>query len=215
MPSPRFWKMCLSALNGAWPTQVTPSPPMWLISEVRRSGIQIAMPWQPMPAMRAAAFRHAVDVLCGQPEQKNGVRATLARRRGQKLLLGFEAGQPLLELGDSPRVLHQPVGDHHGDAGRRQLAFARQDDAAGLVGLADDQRPAVGRRVVEDADELVLEVGALLLDDDHFLQALGEAPRAFRLERPGHADLVEADAERLARAPRSMPRSSSAWRVSR
>ena len=83
-----------------------------------------------------------------------------------------------------------------------------------LVGLADDQRPAVGRRVVEEADELVLEVGALLLDDDHFLQAFGEAPRAFRLERPGHADLVEADAERLARSS-LMPRSSSAWRVSR
>jgi hypothetical protein len=30
--------------------------------------------------------------------------------------------------------------------------------------LADDQRPAVGRQVVEQADELVLEVGALLLE---------------------------------------------------
>jgi hypothetical protein len=56
----------------------------------------------------------------------------------------------------------------------------------------------VGRRVVKDADQLVFQVRALLLDHDHFLQAFGEAPRALGLQRPGHADLVETDAERPA-----------------
>ena len=68
--------MCLSDVNGAWPIHATPSPPMWLISAVRRSGIQIAMPWQPMPAMARLPSGTLVEVLCGQPEQKNGVRAT-------------------------------------------------------------------------------------------------------------------------------------------
>jgi hypothetical protein len=121
----------------------------------------------------------------------------LGRRRGEKFFLRFEAGQPLAQFGRLALMLHQPVGDHHGDAGRRQLALARQNDAAGLVGLADDQGPTVGWQVVEKADELVFEVGAFLLDDDYFLQAFGEAPGTFGFQRPGNADLVEADAERL------------------
>jgi len=35
--------MCFSRVNGAWPTQGTPSPPMWLKVAVRRSGIQVTM----------------------------------------------------------------------------------------------------------------------------------------------------------------------------
>jgi hypothetical protein len=96
-----------------------------------------------------------------------------------------------------------------------QLALAREE-GYGLSSsvLPITSGPAICRRVVEDADELVLEVGALLLDDDHLLQASAKRPRAFGLERPGDADLVEADAERLA-ALVARPRSSSAWRVSR
>ena len=32
------------------------------------------MPWQPMPAMARLPSGSRVEVLCGQPEQKNGVR---------------------------------------------------------------------------------------------------------------------------------------------
>jgi len=40
--SPRLAKMCLTSVNGAWPTQVTPSPPMWVKVAVLRS-IQVTM----------------------------------------------------------------------------------------------------------------------------------------------------------------------------
>ena len=70
MPSPRFWNTCFISVNGAWPIQGTPSPPIWLKNMVRRSGIQIAIEWQPMPAKARLPSGTLVEVLCGQPEQK-------------------------------------------------------------------------------------------------------------------------------------------------
>jgi hypothetical protein len=49
-----------------------------------------------------------------------------------------ETGETLLQLRRLAGVLHQAGGDHHGDAGRVELAFAGQQGAAGFVGLADD-----------------------------------------------------------------------------
>ena len=142
MPSPRFWKMCLSDVNGAWPIQVTPSPPIWVISDVRRSGIQIAMPWQPMPAMaRLPSGTLGRGVVRAARAEERRARH-LRRRRGQQLLLGFEAGQRAgCSSGDSPPcfirrpaiTMATPVGDSSPSLG--------QHEAAGLVGLADDQRP--------------------------------------------------------------------------
>src|ERR1700674_5807327 len=65
--------MCLVDVNGAWPTHGTPSPPMCVKVDVERS-IQIAMTWQPMPAVARLPSGTLVDVLCGQPEQKYGTR---------------------------------------------------------------------------------------------------------------------------------------------
>ena len=53
--------------------QLTPSPPIWISEEVSRS-IQLAMKWQPMPASALEPSGTRVEVLCGQPEQKYGVR---------------------------------------------------------------------------------------------------------------------------------------------
>ena len=94
--------MCLSEVNGAWPTQATPSPPMWLISEVRRSGIQIAMPWQPMPAMARLPSGTRVEVLCGQPEQKYGVRATLGGGAASSFSLASRRASRCWSSGESP-----------------------------------------------------------------------------------------------------------------
>ena len=69
MPSPRFWNTCGVLENGAWPTQVTPSPPIWVSVSVPRS-IQVAMVWQPMPPSAREPSGSRVEVLCGQPEQK-------------------------------------------------------------------------------------------------------------------------------------------------
>src|SRR3546814_2020800 len=55
--------------------------------------------------------------------------------------------------------------------------------------------------VVELLLELVLDERALLLDDDQFVQPLGEPPHALRLQRPGHGDLVDGEAD-LARQRR-------------
>src|ERR687894_2986931 len=53
--------------------QLTPSPPIWISDDVSRS-IQLAMKWQPMPASAFEPSGTLVDELCGQPEQKYGVR---------------------------------------------------------------------------------------------------------------------------------------------
>ena len=94
--------MWLSEWNGAWPTQPTPSPPMWEISDVRRSGIQIAMPWQPMPAMARLPSGTLVEVLCGQPEQKNGVRATLGGGADRSFSFASRRARRWRSSGDSP-----------------------------------------------------------------------------------------------------------------
>src|SRR5258705_5415771 len=77
----------------------------------------------------------------------------------------------------------------------RGLAAAAAPFAA-VVELADDARRAHAfLPVVELFLDLVLDQLALLLDHQDFLQALGEAPRAVRLERPGHGHLVDPDTD--------------------
>ncbi len=66
--------MCGVSVNGAWPIHDAPSPPIWVKVSVVRSGIQAAMKWQPMPATAREPSGTRVEVLCGQPEQKYGVR---------------------------------------------------------------------------------------------------------------------------------------------
>ncbi len=82
---------------------------------------------------------------------------------------------------------------HHG---RRQLAGAWQQDRAGLVGLADDARPARRLDIVEELDQLVLDEAALLLDDQNIFETLREGQRALRLQRPSQPDFIDANAER-------------------
>ena len=73
MPSPRFWKIWSRFENGAWPIHCAPSPPIWVKPTVERS-IHSAMKWQPMPAPAIEPSGTLVEELCGQPEQKKGVR---------------------------------------------------------------------------------------------------------------------------------------------
>src|SRR6202035_4604306 len=81
---------------------------------------------------------------------------------------------------------------HHGG---RQLAGAWQEHRAGLVGLADDARPARRLDIIEELYQLVLDEAALLFDDEHVFNALREGQRALRLQRPRQRDFVDADAE--------------------
>ena len=77
----------------------------------------------------------------------------------------------------------------------RRLAAAAAPFAA-VVELADHARRAHAfLPVVELFLDLVLDELALFLDHQNLFQAVGEAPRALRLERPGHGDLVDAQAD--------------------
>src|SRR2546426_10447184 len=75
-------------------------------------------------------------------------------------------------------------------AGRLAAAAA---PLAAVVELADHARRAHAfLPVVELFLELVLDELALFLDYQDLFQPVGEAPRALRLERPRHGDLVGA-----------------------
>ena len=71
-----------------------------------------------------------------------------------------------------------------------------KQDRAGLVGLADDARPARRLDIIEELHQLVLDEAALLFDDQNVFEALREGQRALRLQRPGQRDFIDADAER-------------------
>ena len=47
---------------------------MWVAYAVRRAGWNIAIPWQPMPAIAREPSGTRVEVLWGQPEQNQGER---------------------------------------------------------------------------------------------------------------------------------------------
>ena len=57
------------------PSQWTPSPPIWLKVRVA-SPCSSAMMWQPIPATAVLPSGTLVEVACGQPAQKVGVRAS-------------------------------------------------------------------------------------------------------------------------------------------
>ena len=64
-----------------------------------------------------------------------------------------------------------------------------------VVHLADDARAHVVAPVEQLLLDLVLDDLAALLDDENLLEADGEFAHPLRLQRPGHADLVEPQAD--------------------
>ena len=54
-----------------------PRAPMWVTPMMPRS-MPMAMPWQPMPAAATLPSGTTVERLCGQPEQKKAVRASVS-----------------------------------------------------------------------------------------------------------------------------------------
>ena len=205
--------MWLSELNGAWPTQPTPSPPMWLIIEVRRSGIQIAMPWQPMPAMARLPSGTRVEVLCGQPEQKNGVRATLGGGADSSFSLASRRARRCLSSGDSPMCFISrpaittatPVGVSSPSLGRmmRPVSSALPiTSGRSLAGMLYSRWTSCSSRLERFSSMTMTSL----------------RPRAKRRAPSGSSGQVMPTLYRrmpISRARASlMPRSSSAWRVS-
>ena len=64
-----------------------------------------------------------------------------------------------------------------------------------LVHLADDARPDVVAPVEQLLLDLVLDDLAAFLDDENLFKPDREFAHALRLQRPGHADLVEPQAD--------------------
>jgi len=60
-----------------------------------------------------------------------------------------------------------------------------------IVHLADDARPHIVAPVEQLLLDLILDDLTALFDDEDFLEANSEFAHALRLQRPGHADLVQ------------------------
>ena len=103
--------------------------------------------------------------------------------------IGMQARQPRRQ-----RTRHQQGRELAG--GRQQPLVRWRWPLAGLVEFAQHARAHVVAPVVEHFLELVLDDLALFFDDQDFLQPGGEAARAVCLQRPGHADLVDTQAQR-------------------
>ena len=64
-----------------------------------------------------------------------------------------------------------------------------------VVHLADDAGPDVVAPVEQLLLDLIFDDLAALLDDENLFETDGEFAHAFRLQRPGHADLVKPQAD--------------------
>ena len=127
-----------------------------------------------------------------------------ARRRAdaiERLLLGFEKGQALLDALADVKAL-DALRDHAGDLRDRQVGLggqkpfsARVHPLAFLVELADHARAHVAAPVVQVFLQLVFDDLALFLDHQHFVEAFGELAHAVGLQRPGHRHLENANAD--------------------
>ncbi len=156
---------------------------------------------------RAAAFRHArrrvVRAARAEVGRARDADARL-RERGFLLVDELDALRDALAVGvvrveaEELDALRDHARDHRGRElarGGQQPVAVRAHPFALLVELADDARAHVVAPVVELLLQLVLDDLPLLLDDEDLLEALGELAHALRLERPGHRDLVDADAQ--------------------
>ena len=150
-----------------------------------------------MPAKARLPSGTLVEVLCGQPEQKYGVRVIGDRR----LHLAGEAAVEPVGLGAQHGgdfgievEAQQPLGQRARQRGDAEFLGERQEALVVLVHLADDARADVVAPVEQLLLDLVLDDLAALLDDEYLFEADGEFAHALRLQRPRHADLVQPEA---------------------
>ena len=121
-------------------------------------------------------MRVAASALSGRLPLRRFSSATL---RLDVLAAGAAADQPLTEL--------------DGDVGGVERVLGGEQRLLVLVLLAEHARPL--GQIVKLLLDLRLDQRPLLLDHQDQVEALGELAHALRLERPGHADLVDPDAE--------------------
>src|SRR5262249_55440494 len=88
---------------------------------------------------------------------------------------------------------NEPLAEFDGDIGGIKGIFGGEQPLLVFILLAQDAR-AFGK-VVELLLDLGLDQRALLLDHQDQIEPARELQDTLRLQRPGHTDLVEADAE--------------------
>ena len=199
VPSPMFWTRWRSSVNGAMPIHWAPSPPIWVMPVISPlpSGFSSTIVWQPMPPPTSVPSGALVELLCGQPEQKNGERVGHGQRP--------RATGDLVELarGGRPRTA-APAGALRRAATARATRSASRSRVGGkkrraaLVALAHD--PGSVRHAVEGVLQVRLDERALLLGHQDLVEPAGEVPHDAGLERPDHPQLEQADPGALQRA---------------
>ena len=133
-------------MNGAMPIHCAPSPPICVMPVISPlpSGLSSTIVWQPMPAPTSVPSGALVELLWGQPEQKNGERAAIGSGRG-RAAISSRARSPRVHRGQ----LH-PGAQPRRHRARHQVGveveLRRQQRLAALVALADDARGVRERR---------------------------------------------------------------------
>ena len=77
VPSPMFCTKCFSSTKGEIPSHCAPSPPICVtpaMSPTWSGSMSKTMAWQPIPAPTNVPSATLVELLCGHPEQKYGLR---------------------------------------------------------------------------------------------------------------------------------------------
>ena len=146
------------------------------------------------------------------------MRDTVDRRlvADAQLVAFFVVGEPLLDalLQAFRQVERQkPAAMTRVATPAVMSSMQAQDMLVVVVELADDARAHIGAPVEQLLLDLVFDDLAALLDDEHLLKPFGEMAHALGLERPGHADLHDAQADGVGRFLSSMPRWRSASRT--
>ena len=133
VPSPRFWTRWLSSVNGAMPIHCAPSPPICVMPVISPlpSGFSSTIVWQPMPAPTSVPSGAFTELLCGQPEQKNGVRCAI----------GSSAGRPWISASLREARLHR-VDPHAAGREARGERAARSGRRRGRARAAAAARRA-------------------------------------------------------------------------
>ena len=124
------------------------------------------------------------------------MRTAASALSGRLPLMRFSSA--ILSLMSSPApVADQALAELDGDVAGVERVLGREQPLLVLVLLAEHARP-VGE-VVELLLDLGLDQRALLLHHQDQVEPLRELQEPLRLQRPGHADLVDAQAEPVGR----------------
>ena len=106
----------------------------------------------------------------------------------------LDEGHPLLQV-FVVGILQDALSEFHCDVVGVQCHCGRKEDRSGFVVLANDSRCVC--HSVECVLELRFDEPALFLNDDDTVQPLCKLPESFRIERPRHSNLEEAQPQPL------------------